>query len=326
MHRPLRVALVAALALSAAATLASCGGGHAAPDPRPQRSLFPDDSRAPLHARAVPDAGLSGNGVTVQAISYTTFDGTRVPALLAIPQRVRPRGCLVYQGGIGMTKEDSRPLWPGAAALGLATFTIDPRDTGARGSVAELAQAVRSPAAIRAAYVDTVRDLRRGLDYLETRPECHHNIGYLGTSFGGALGAMLAGADSRVKAVALTSIGATFAQALTVPSSPLLPGIAGHPQLFASALTVLDPLNPATWVALISPRPLMLLNGTQDPYVQSAAASALAEAAREPKVIVTFPGGHNPFGAPGTTPAQAASNADQVAAFFTRYLLGGSPR
>jgi fermentation-respiration switch protein FrsA (DUF1100 family) len=320
MNRPIRAALLAALGLCAGGLLAGCGGGHRAPDPGRPADLFPDNPRAPLHATAVPMPSLSGDGVTVQAVSYTTFDGTRVPALLALPQRVRPRGCLIYQGGIGMTKEDSKPLWPGAAALGLATFTIDPRDTGARGSVAELARAVRSAAAIRAAYVDTVRDLRRGLDYLESRPECQHNIGYLGTSFGGALGAMLSGSDRRVKAAALTSIGATFAQALTVPDSPLLPGVDGQPSAFAAALKVLDPINPATWVALISPRPVMLINGTQDPYVTSVSANAIAQAAGQPKVVVSFTGGHNPFyGAP------AASNADQVAAFFTKYLLGGSP-
>ncbi len=244
MNRPARAALLAALGLCAGGLLAGCGGGHRQPDPRPPANMFPDNARAPLHATVTAVPSLSGDGVTVQAIHYTTFDGTRVPALLALPQRVRARGCLIYQGGIGMTKEDSRPLWPGAAALGLATFTIDPRDTGARGSVAELAQAVRSPAAIRSAYVGTVRDLRRGLDYLFTRPECHRNIGYLGTSFGGAVGAMLAGSDHRVKAVVLTSIGATFAQALTAPGTPLLPGVAGEPTALDAALKVLDPAQP----------------------------------------------------------------------------------
>jgi pimeloyl-ACP methyl ester carboxylesterase len=322
MHRARRATLFILFSLSATGSLAGCGGGgHAQPPPRRDGNPFPDNPRAPLDATVTADPALSGDGVNVQAVSYTTFDGTRVPALLAVSQRVRPRGCLVYQGGIGQVKELSRFLWPGAAALGLATFTIDPRYTGARGSAAELDQAERTPAAIRTEIVDSVRDLRRGLDYLESRPECHGDIGYLGTSFGGILGAALAGDDRRVRAVVLTSIGATFAEALTIPGSPLAPGVASDPPALAAALALLDPLNPSGWVARIAPRPVMLVNGTNDPYVPPIDAYDLARAARPTKVVLSFDGGHNPFVGPW-----APAVANRVAAFLVEYLLGGSAR
>jgi pimeloyl-ACP methyl ester carboxylesterase len=322
MRRAGGAALLTLLGMCAAGLIVGCGGGQAASASDPfGGGPFAYNRRAPLHARAVTVPTLSTNAVKVQAVTYTTFDGTRVPALFAIPQKVPPRGCLIYQGGIGQVMGASAPLWSGAAALGFASFTIDPRDTGARASAAEpLTEVILSPTAIRATVTDTVIDLRRGLDYLERRPECRGNIGYLGTSFGGILGALLAGDDPRVRAVVLTSIGATWREALTA-SNKLLPGVTSSPAALASALRALDPFDPATWVARIAPRPLMLINGTQDPYVPTADASVLAGAAGEPKVVLNFDGGHNPFTGP-----HAKSVADRVARFFTKNLLGGSPR
>jgi hypothetical protein len=49
---------------------------------------------------------------------------------------------------------------------------------------------LKTPETLLAMLLDTVVDLRMGLDYLENRPECRHNIAYLGTSFGGVVGAL----------------------------------------------------------------------------------------------------------------------------------------
>lgn len=302
--------MLALLGLGASMLLAACGGSH-------HRAPI-----APFGAKVVKQVRIGG--VTVQAINYTAYDGSQVPALFAYPGN--SRACLMYQGGIGQPKEAAfQPggLAAGAAKLGLATFSIDPRDTGARGSTALLEHDVTSSHMIRAVIVNTVSDLRRGLTYLEAQPQCHDKIGYLGTSFGGVLGALLAGSDPRIGAVVLTSIGATWQQALSVPNTPLLPGTANDPKAFAAALHILDPLNPEAWVGKIAPRPVMLLNGTSDPYVAQLDSADLAKHIGDPKVIVFFNGGHNPFGAPGTSPAQAATNANRVASFLVKTLLGG---
>src|SRR5262249_52332908 len=144
--------------------------------------------------------GSVGNegSVRVEQITYTSVDGTDVPALLAVPTATRAHGCLVYQGGYGQTKDQYPELRAAAAQLGLATFTIDARNTGARGNADKLLAALRTPEALVQMLNDTVVDLRVGLDYLENRPECHHGIAYLGTSFGGVLGALLAPRDHRI--------------------------------------------------------------------------------------------------------------------------------
>lgn len=284
--------------------LAACGGTGQGPTVTHPLQYRPG---VPLHLEV---ARTSDQGpVRVQQLTYTSVDGQRVPALFSTPIAASPLGCLIYQGGLGQTKEDplSVQVRQGAAALRLATFTIDPRDGGARGSVKQMEAALKTPESLLAMVLGTVADLRVGLDYLESRPGCHHNIAYMGTSFGGVVGAILAGQDPRVKATILTSIGATFEQAMLVGGQQAknikdlpvqVPGAATDPAILAHAVKVLGPYDPETWVAKISPRALMLINGRFDPLVPPIDALQLAAAAGSPTTVLYFNGGHNPF-APG---------------------------
>jgi pimeloyl-ACP methyl ester carboxylesterase len=254
----------------------------------------------------VADGGREGS-LRLERVTYTSVDGELVPALFAIPTDSPPLGCLMYQGGLGQTKQQFPQLRKGAAALRLATFTIDPRDGGARGSVAQMEAAIKTPETLLKMVLDTVVDLRIGLDYLERRPECHNTIAYLGTSFGGVVGAIFTAQDPRIKAVVLTSIGPTFKEAILVgsvvaphfPGLPVqVPGAATNPAIMAHAVSILGPYDPANMVAQIAPRPVMLINGRSDPLVLPVDALELAAAAGDPKTVLYFDGGHNPF-APG---------------------------
>jgi pimeloyl-ACP methyl ester carboxylesterase len=55
------------------------------------------------------------------------------------------------------------------------------------------------------------KDLRRGVDYLETRPEVSTaRLGYYGVSWGGALGGLLPAIEPRIKVVVLEVAGLDF--------------------------------------------------------------------------------------------------------------------
>ena len=285
------------LLLAVVVALAASVGGCADEPPPKQRETFAYDRTRPL--RPVVVGGRQRAGVRVEQITYTAADGERVPALLALPRAEKPRGCLIYQGGLGTKKEEAAALWPIAAGLGLATFTIDPRYTGARAARgAPLARVLRDPDRVASTLRDNVIDLRRGLDYLGGRRECGRNIGYLGISQGGLLGALLAGDDERVRAAVLTSIGASWRSALFYSGDVLLPGITERPREMKIALRKLRAFDAARWVAKISPRPVMLVNGRRDPRVPVVEALNLAAAAREPKTVVLHRGGHDPFAPP----------------------------
>ena len=277
-----------------------CGGGSESPR---RADAFPYDRSRPLRPRIL-DVDKRRK-VTVQRLTFAASDGRRVPALLALPRTVRrPRGCLIYQGGLGSEKEDAAFIWQGAADIGLATFTIEPRR-----------REVHSARGIASVLRENVRELRRGLDYLGTRRECRHNVGYLGISLGGALGALLAGADDRISAAVLASIGATWRAAL-LSSDSLLPGTAEDEERLDAAAARLRPLDPARWVGKIAPRPVMLVNGRKDPLVPPGQALELAAAARDPKLVLNHAGGHDPFAGP-----RGASVADGIGDFLLDELV-----
>lgn len=306
----LALGVLAALAM----LLALLGGGSSAHSAQSAASNpFADSRSRPLLVHV--DTTVARGPVDVRTLSYAAADGTRVPALLAVPRASRVTGCLMYEPGIGQPKEAAAPLWPWAARLGLAMFTIDPRLTGARADgPITLAQALSSPDLTVSFLRDDVVDLRRGLDYLERQPLCRRNVGYFGWSAGAMLGVLLAGEDVRIHATVLASLGDTW-RASIIHTHLILPGIVTDPGAFEAAVNELSPFDPSRWIAKISPRPVMLVDGRGDPSVPPGDARNLAAAARDPKRILYYSGGHNPFAGP-----RAASVGKLIAAFLSDNL------
>jgi pimeloyl-ACP methyl ester carboxylesterase len=300
--------------------LVACGGGKGE---QPVKTLT-YHSGVPLDVK-VTDGGSEAN-VRLESVSYTSVDGQRVPALLSIPTDRKPLGCLVYQGGLGLAKEQSPDLRTGAVALRLATFTIDPRNVGARGSLDRAIAAVKKPETLAEMVANTAVDVRVGLDYLESRPECRGNIAYMGTSFGAVVGAIVAAQDQRITSTVLTSIGPTFERGIVMTNEEAernpdftvveVPGAVKDPKILAHALSVLGPYDPVRWVGKIAPRPLMLVNGRDDPLVSHADALDIAKAARDPKTVLYAATGHDPFEAG----AGEQSATAQVAEFLANTL------
>ena len=220
-------------------------------------------------------------------MSFRSFDGRWVEALLAHPEGADASACIIFQGGYGGAKEGATAVWGLMAAERAATFSIDSRLTGPR--------IARDPRRLYEALRRAVIDLRRALDYLEHRPECDPaRLAYVGASMGGFAGSMLAAVDRRVAAAALIVTGGDWRLVLE-GTDQLLPGIERRPEPFLRALRLLGALDPARWVGHISPRPVLMINGESDQIVVPAAARALWQAAREPKRIVTYGGGHAQF-------------------------------
>ncbi len=248
--------------------------------------------------------------VEVHSVRYKSFDGSVVPALIAIPRASTIRGCLIWQFGLGSRKEDSAAVWQGAAQLGLATFSIDLRDHGARASSPnELANALQNPSQIREIITGTVGDLRQGIDYLEAQPYCRHNIAYAGVSLGGIVGTLLAASDSRVRALVLASTPATMATAVT--SNIILTSVRKQPRRLDSAVRSLSVLDPRRFIGRIAPRPVLILSGLHDPVVPQTSARALQAAAHHTKTIINYDGGHDPLSGPA-----AGANAEAISSFL----------
>jgi fermentation-respiration switch protein FrsA (DUF1100 family) len=314
--------IVSAVLLASVLGLTACGGGADQDDDVPAPLTY----RPGLALNAEATAAGHDDGVRIEHVTYRTVDGTLVPSLFSIPTDRPSRGCLIYQPGFALGKDQTPGVRSGAASLGLSTFTIDPRNVGERGSVDQSIAALRQPATLRNMVADTAVDLRYGLDYLQNRPECHHKIAFLGTSFGAIVGAIVAGQDPRIKATVLTSVGPSFKRGVLMtnreakadPDFPLamVPGAADDAELLADAVDVLGPIDPDRWVGKIAPRPLLLINGREDPMVTHGDARAIAQAARAPKTVLEVEAGHDPF-APGPEQAQIF---EKVARFLDRHL------
>jgi cephalosporin-C deacetylase-like acetyl esterase len=299
-----RLAIAASLA-AGALLLAGCPGGG-------------DSNHGVTSADRRASAPRQDGLVEVHPITYTSsFDGSDVTALVAVPRAAPSRGCVIAQYGLGSKKEDSSRAWQAFASLGLTTVSIDFRDHGARASSpAELEQAIRNPNSIAELIRGTVADLHSAIDYLENQPYCRRNVAYAGVSLGGAIGTLLAATDNRVKAAVLIATPGTFRATLTTPGVPILPGIAHHPARLRAALRILSPLDPARFIGRISPRPVLILSGREDPAVVISNARVLEAAAREPKTILEYRGGHDPASGPA-----GSKNGEAIVSFLLRYVV-----
>lgn len=291
------------LGLLLALVLAGCGGsgnGSAA---------------GPAHVQTTASS-LQGP-ILLEHISYTTFDGSRVPALFSIPRAYPARGCLIWEGAFGSTKRSAATLGGPLARLGLAVFSIDLRDHGQRATgPAQLANAVSSAGGVSALVTDSVKDLERAVDYLWTQPSCRHNLAYGGIGLGGIIGSILAAQDRRIGAAILVSVPPNWRQFITTGATAFLRGIAGQPARLNVALQRLSPLDPERWLGRISPRPLLFLFASHDPLIPPAAARRTVAAAGEPKTVIYYDGAATPLGG-----SAAAGTVNPVEIFLLKYVV-----
>jgi pimeloyl-ACP methyl ester carboxylesterase len=259
----------------------------------------------------VPVTSRPDREVSVRTITYrSSFDGSRVAALVAVPRAVPSRGCVIWQFGLGSKKEDSSVTWQGLASLGLTTVSIDLRYHGARASPTDSEQLHRNPTLLPKLIRGTVGDFHSLIDYLEKQAYCSRNIAFGGVSLGGAIGTIVAATDKRVKAAVLIVTPGSWRG--VVPDA----WTRSRPRLMAEFRSNLAPLDPDRFIGHISPRPVLILSGISDQTVPLSDARTLQAAARHPKLVIDYKGGHNPLEGP-----EASANASAVASFLLRNIV-----
>jgi dipeptidyl aminopeptidase/acylaminoacyl peptidase len=263
-----------------------------------------DRPRVPLDAE---ERVLGGRGGDVQTyFSYASEAGQRVPGLLVKKAGWKGRRpAVIVLHGRGGKKENTLPFLEELVSYGFIGVAIDARYHGERaGSPQAYNEAIRR--AFRTGeehplYYDTVWDVLRLVDYLETRRDIdRRRIAVFGVSMGGLEALLAAAADTRI-AVAVPCIGVQSfrwgiehghwrdASGAPRPMFREAAEEAGAGEVDAAFVRrFYDRVLPGIYaefdtpqmLALIAPRPLMVVNGELDPATPRASAEECVTAAR----------------------------------------------
>jgi dienelactone hydrolase len=305
----LRMALCAAL-------IAACAPSRSASlSEEYRRALF--NGRKPVVLKPEVLRQETRDGKRIERVAFETEPGERVVAVVIRPESAEGRlPAVLVQHWLGGTKEDLAIqvlLWQ-FATRGYVAVAIDGRHRGERaagrgsGPSASLETAMQETLRTgkgRPWLVDTVYDLLRTLDYVQSRPDVDPGrIGMTGISEGGIETWMAAAADPRIK-VAVPVVGVTRFRDLTANLTlaagnarikllrPVLDSYAK--QIGAAGIDAAlvekawDRLLPGfrerfdadRIVPLIAPRPLLILAHEKDELIPLAGAEAVYAVARE---------------------------------------------
>jgi dienelactone hydrolase len=263
------------------------------------RSLPLDVQREALPAR---------DGLEVSRLTFASPGGGRASAWVAAPPLFEARhAALVLLHGL-----------PGNAQGAMQLMGYD---LAARGAVVV---ALDAPWARRSGLPEfTVRDsveqvqllvdLQRVVDYLLTRADVDPaRIGYVGGSYGGAMGAAFVGIERRLRAANLfVPDGGLVAHFTTADGTAIGPLATVGADAQARWLAAMRPIEPIRFVGTAT-IPLLIQNGRTDPLVTVEDAEALHAAAGPGKVLRWYDAGHN-------LGSLAAARADRLA-FLAREL------
>ena len=247
-------------------------------------------------------SALRGVHVSFRSATGITIVGRFFPG--------RTRATIIISHGFGAQQEQMLPWVSFLHRAGFSAFTYDMRGRGGSGGSGTFGALEQ-------------RDLISAVDYLASRPAVDRGkIGALGFSLGGATTIMAAAQDARIRAVVDDSgyadirhwFNSSIVEALRHPTDPYsalsLQMVAWRTGIDA------DALRPAARIARISPRPVLIVQGTADHDLSPGNSIENYAAARQPKSLWLVPGaGH------GQT-LQRAGNAyvRRVVTFFRRAL------
>jgi predicted esterase len=211
-----------------------------------------------------------------------------IPAMLVYSKLAffQPLPAIICMPGIPGKKEDLLqtsallPLW---VDKGFFLISIDRPYYGERGG--DMLQAIKNKGLLKV-WGESVYDIIRTLDYLESRPEVDpKRIGILGQSMGGMEALITGSLDPRLKVIVSASgqmswpsIFATGAWRQIFSGLPLtkqLQGksVAGNNALKAFEITYpgFSQVDAAKMIALLAPRPLLLIGGELDSVIPKEA-------------------------------------------------------
>jgi cephalosporin-C deacetylase-like acetyl esterase len=255
--------------------------------------LFDYDQQLPLD---IVEVGSWKEGdVTFTDITYASPKGGRVPATLIEPPGSGPFAGVIIQHGLPSNRQAEYKIGKLYADMGAVVIAID-------APFARPENENRFPLLFteqdREDQIQLIVDLRRAIDLLATRQNVDPNrLAYIGVSYGGMIGGLLAGVEDRLQSYVLV-VGDS--------------GLVNHHMIgIEGMITPLDemteeekkqwidtmwPIEPVHYISHAKPAALLFQNGIKDVLVPSHLALNYQNAGSDPKTVKWYESGHSlPF-------------------------------
>lgn len=276
-HGLTRIGLRLVPSLLCTALLAGCGDVEAG-------GPFAYGRDAPLDIRI--DGSRRARGLRIIELTYASAKAGRVPALLVVPSHKGRFAGLIVQHGLPGSKQDVLGAAEELARLRAVVLAIDAPFARRGGDPISFTRRDRNE------QIQLIADLRRAVDLLRSRSDVDKSrIAYLGYSYGGAMGGLLAGAEKRIAAFVLMVGDGGLVEHFTGADDSGGPVSALPPKLRRQWLAAMRPIEPLAWIRKAR-TPLLFLSGRHDELVPSSDATRYQSAAPEPKTIRWYDSGH----------------------------------
>jgi poly(3-hydroxybutyrate) depolymerase len=258
-------------------------------DPEASLALFAYDRDAPIDIQTV--AERSVDGIAQVDFTYASPKGGRVPARLVLPGGAGPFPAIVYMHGSSGDIDLMTPEAMNFARLGAMGILIDSPHIRPGGYVPDGSAGSTWPYYTeqdRRDQIQLIIDLQRAVDILLARPEVDpERIAYLGISYGGAMGGLLAGVETRIKAYVLIVGDGGLVEHTSILDEN------GWPDHFSQPwVEAMWPIEPLHFVGRAAPAALLYQNGLIDQSVSRSNALRYQAAGSEPKTVLWYEGGH----------------------------------
>lgn len=247
---------------------------------------FGYDRNAPLDLQESPES--ENATARVSRVQFASPGGGQVTGYLAVPKSPGPHaGVVVLHGLPGTAQAAMTNQGLAIAARGAVVIAID-APWARRGGLPDFT--IRDSVE----QVQLIQDLQRSVDVLLARSDVDpKRLAYVGGSYGGAMGALFAGIERRLKAVVLFVPDGGLVAHFTSPDGATLGPLAGIPTVDQTRwLSAMRPIEPIRFIARAAPVPILFQNGRQDRLVTVEDAEALHAAALTPKTVLWYEAGH----------------------------------
>jgi cephalosporin-C deacetylase-like acetyl esterase len=230
------------------------------------------------------------DALSVIEITYASPKGGRVPATLIVPRGTGPFAGIVMQRSMEL-EFGMRYAGYGAVVIYVDPPSFRPSDAGPRGILTYTDQD-------REEQIQLIIDLRRAVDLLAARPDVDPDrIAYLGVSYGGAMGGLLAGIEDRLQAYVLIVGDGGLVTHVTDPDDRTMSPEEFN-DFFEDHMRWVDhmwAIEPIHFVNHASPVPLLFQNAVRDQYVNVEDAIRYQDVASEPKQVIWYDSEHWPL-------------------------------